>query len=138
MDSYKIEAVSAGPYVTVLTVSGAVTNGVQNDLREHLDHAETAARNIVVDLTEVVLYDSWPFPLLADESRRFNGNGGRLVVVSGHNPTVKPFVGDSSLPGIEWFEGLDDAMVELLGDMATLGDWPPADKVAQNGGRHGE
>lgn len=138
MDSYKIETASAGPYVTVLTVSGAVRNGVQTPLHEQLDLAEVAARNIVVDLTEVVLYDSWPFPLLADESRRFNANGGRLVFVSGDNPTVKPFIGDPSLPGLHWFGALDEAMVELLGDLADLGDWPPAEKIARDGGRHRE
>lgn len=134
MDSYKIETGKAGPWVTVLTVSGAVGNGVQGALREQLDHAETAARNIVVDLTEAVLYDSWPFPLLADESRRVEQNGGRLVVVSGDNPTVKPFVGDPSLPGLHWFEALEEAMVELLGDVATLGEWPPTATVAHDGG----
>src|SRR4051794_20863467 len=134
VDSYKIETANAGPYVTVLTISGAVGNGVQAALREQLELAENGARNIVVDLTEAVLYDSWPFPLLADESRRFNENGGRLVVVSGDNPTVKPFVGDPSLPGLHWFEALDEAMVQLLGDLASLGEWPPAETVAHDGG----
>jgi anti-anti-sigma regulatory factor len=139
VDSYKIESASAGPYVTVLTVSGAVANGVQSLLREHLDRAGTTARNIVVDLTEAVLYDSWPFPVLAEESRRFNENGGgRLVVISGDNPTVKPFIGDPSLPDLHWFGALDEAMVELLGELAGLGDWPPARKIAQDGGRNGQ
>jgi anti-anti-sigma regulatory factor len=140
VDSYKIEIASAGPYVTVLTISGAVGNGAQNALREELDRAETTARNIVVDLTEAVLYDSWPLPLLADESRRFEQDGGRLVVVSGHNGTVKPFVGEPSLDGLQWFEALDKAMVELLGDLASLGEWPPADTLAhgQDGARAGD
>jgi hypothetical protein len=56
------------------------------------------------------------------------------VVVSGHNSTVKPFVGEPSFPGIEWFESLDQAMVELLGDMAKLGDWPPAAVVSNDRG----
>ena len=138
VNSYKIETARAGPYVTVLTVSGAVGNGAQNDLGGHLDRGESTARNIIVDLTEAVLCDSWPFALLADESRRYNENGGRLVVVSGDNPTVRPFVKDPSLPGLHWFESLADAMVELLGDVASLGDWPPTEKIAQNGGRHGQ
>jgi anti-anti-sigma regulatory factor len=140
VDSYKIESASAGPYVTVLTISGAVGNGVETALRDQLDHAASASRNIVVDLTEAVLYDSWPFPLLADESLHFNQNGGRLVVVSGDNPTVKPFVRDPSLPGLHWFEALDDAMVELLGDVARLGDWPPpsTDGDQQQGARDGK
>jgi hypothetical protein len=45
---------------------------------------------------------------------------------------VKPFIGDSSLPGLRWFTSLDDAMVELLGDVAALGDWPPP-RVHQGG-----
>jgi anti-anti-sigma regulatory factor len=130
MQSYRIERSAAGPFVTVVTVSGAILDGAQNDLREQLDNPELASQNIVVDLTEAVLYDSWPFPLLAGEAQRFDGDGGRLVVVSGDNPTVKPFVGDSSLPGLVWFESLDDAMVELLGDVAKLGEWPPAHAAA--------
>jgi hypothetical protein len=127
---YKIETAQAGAFVTVLTVSGPVGNGAQHHLRSHLERAEHSTRKVVVDLTEAVLYDAWPFPLLSDESQRFAEGGGRLVVVSGDNPTVKPFVGDPSLPGLEWFDALDEAMVELLGDLARLGEWPPADIVA--------
>ena len=134
---YKIETSHAGPYVTVVTVSGSVDNGAQEHLRAHLDRAKHGSPKIVVDLTEAVLNDLWPFPLLAAESRRLEENGGRLVVVSGDNPTVKPFVGDPSLPDLHWFGSLDDAIVELLGDLARLGDWPPADIVAheQDGAR---
>jgi anti-anti-sigma regulatory factor len=111
--------------VTVLTVSGAVSNGAEGELRRRLEGPELDSQSVVVDLTEAVLYDSWPFPVLVDESRRLGENGGRLVVVSGDNATVKPFVGDGSLPGLQWFASLDDAMLELLGDLATLGNWPP-------------
>ena len=139
MESYKIERATAGPFVTVLTVSGAVQDGAQDALREHLGNPELASQNVVVDLTEAVLYDSWPFPLLAGEADRFDGAGGRLVVVSGDNPTVKPFVGDPSLPSLAWFLSLDDAMVELLGELAKLGEWPPANTVAdENGAGHAE
>jgi hypothetical protein len=130
--SYKIESAAAGPFVTVLTVSGPVSDGAQDELRQHLDGSELPSQHVVVDLTEAVLYDSWPFPLLAEEAQRLNGDGGRLVVVSGDNPTVNPFVGDRSLPGLEWFDSLDNAMVELLGDMARLGDWPPTDTIAHD------
>jgi anti-anti-sigma regulatory factor len=125
MSSYRIESAKAGPYVTVLTVSGTVENGAQGALRRQLDSPANGSRSVVVDLTEAVLYDSWPFPLLVDEAKRLEEHGGRLVVVSGDNATVKPFIGDSSLPGLRWFTSLDDAMVELLGDVAALGDWPP-------------
>ena len=125
MGSYRIESAKAGPYVIVLTVSGTVEDGAQGALCRQLESPDVASRSVVVDLTEAVLYDSWPFPLLADEARRLEEVGGRLVVVSGDNPTVKPFVGDSSLPGLRWFSSLDDAMVELLGDLAKLGEWPP-------------
>src|SRR5438034_6582358 len=138
MEPYKIERAAAGPFVTVLTISGAIQDGAQDALRGHLGSPDLASsQNVVVDLTEAVLYDSWPFPLLAGEAERFDGDGGRLVVVSGDNPTVKPFVGDPSLPGLDWFESLDDAMVELLGDLAKLGDWPPDEANAheQDGAR---
>jgi len=64
-------------------------------------------------------------PAAGDHAKRLEEHGGRLVVVSGDNATAKPFIGDSSLPGLRWFTSLDDAMVELLGDVAALGDWPP-------------
>jgi hypothetical protein len=60
--------------------------------------------------------------------------GGRLVLVSGHNSTVRPFVADPSLAGLEWFTSLDEAMVELLGDVAKLGDWPPVPAIAHEHG----
>ena len=122
---FEVRRAPAGPFVSVLTVSGPVENGAQERLRVELGLPELASKRVVVDLTEATLYDSWPFPLLAGEARRLADHGGRLVVVSGGNPTVKPFVGDPSLPGVEWFESLHEAMVELLGGMAKLGDWPP-------------
>jgi anti-anti-sigma regulatory factor len=131
LEKYKIDSAAAGPFVTVFTVSGAVSDGAQDHLRERLANPDLTSQKVIVDLTEAVLYDSWPFPLLAGEAQRLDGNGGRLVVVSGDNPTVKPFVGDPSLPGIVWFGSLDDAMVELLGDLAELGEWPPTGTVAR-------
>src|ERR1043166_4824421 len=119
MGSYRIESAKAGPYGIVLTASGPVGAGAQGALRRQLESPDVASRSVVVDLTEAVLYDSWPFPLLADEARRLEEIGGRLVVVRGDNPTVKPFVGDSSLPGLRWFSSLDDAMVELLDRKST-------------------
>ena len=129
MKSYRIDSAAAGPFVTVLTVSGAVAEGAQDELRRQLDGEGVSSQKVVVDMTEAVLHDAWPFPLLAEEAKRLGDDGGRLVVVSGDNPTVKPFVGDGSLSGLEWFESLDDAMVELLGDVSKLGDWPPPDAV---------
>jgi hypothetical protein len=125
VEPFKIESAHAGPFVAVLTLVGPVEDGAQESLRTELDDPDLSSRSVIVDLTEAVLYDSWPFPLLADETERLGANGGRLVVVSGDNPTVKPFVGDPSLPELRWFESLDEAMVELLGDLASLGDWPP-------------
>jgi anti-anti-sigma regulatory factor len=127
VETLQIEAQDAGPFVTVLTVSGPVDESAERALREQFAQREPVSHNVVVDLTDAVLYDSWPFPLLADQADRLEENNGRLVIVSGSNPTVKPFVGEPSLPGLVWFESLDDAMVELLGDMAKLGDWPPRD-----------
>jgi hypothetical protein len=126
MQPFGIERARAGPFVNVLTISGPVENGAQERLVVELADPGLASKHVVVDLTEATLYDSWPFPLLAEEAQRFDGDGGRVVVVSGDNPTVKPFVGDPSMPGLEWFETLPDAMVELLGDLTELGDWPPA------------
>lgn len=116
----------AGRFVSVLSVAGPLEDGSSEQLGTELAEPGLASTHVVVDLTEAVLYDSLPLVLLDSESKRFDGEGSRLVVVSGDNPTVKPFVGDPSLPGLTWFESLDEAMVELLGDMAKLGDWPPA------------
>ena len=126
MAEFEIRQAPAGPFVSVLTVSGPIENGAPEKLRAELAEGELASKSVVVDLTEATIYDSWPFPLLAGEAQRIGAEGGRLVVVSGDNPTVKPFVGDASLDGLEWFGSLDEAMVELLGDVAKLGDWPPS------------
>lgn len=129
MKTANIERSTAGPFVTVLTISGAVEDGAERALREQLAVPGLESQKVVVDLTEARLFESPPFRLLADAAQRFHGNGGRLVVVSGDNATVKPFVQDTSLPGLEWFASLDNAMVELLGEVASLGEWPPQEST---------
>lgn len=118
-----VESVKAGPYVTVLTVSGEVRNGAEPELRARLGDPELGPRSVVVDLTEAVLTESWRLSFLAEEAKRLASEGVRLVVVS-----------DRSLPGVPRFEALDDAMVDLLGDVAKLGDWPPATVAAPAAG----
>jgi anti-anti-sigma regulatory factor len=111
--------------VSVVSVEGPLESGSSQRLENVLaEPTPSPSKQIVVDLTEAILYDVSPLLLLADQAQRF-GSRGRVVVVSGANPTVEPFVGDPSLAGVEWFESLDQAMLELLGDMAKLADWPP-------------
>jgi anti-anti-sigma regulatory factor len=126
VDQLTIDRSSAGPYITVLTLSGPVDEGAEHPLREQLASPELASQKVVLDLTEAVLFDSGLFPLLTEQAQRFDADRGGIAVVSGNNPTVSPFKGDPSLPGLEWFASLEDAMVELLGDMAKLGEWSPA------------
>ncbi len=121
---FAIRSGPAGPFVTVLTLSGPVENGAQDKLHASLAPPELASKRVVIDLTEAILYDSWPFSLLADEMQRFKDAGGELVVVSGDNATVDPFVGDSSLAGLRWFDSLDAALVELLGEVVEQATWP--------------
>lgn len=109
----------AGPFVTVLTVSGDLRNGAEAELRARLDDPELGSRNIVIDLTEAVLDDSWQVSFLGVETKRLADEGVSLVVVS-----------DRSLPGVRRFGALDDAMVDVFGDLAKLGDWPPAAAVS--------
>ncbi|HYX88498.1 MAG TPA: STAS domain-containing protein [Gaiellaceae bacterium] len=125
---FSVETASAGPFVTVLTISGPVENGARKKLGERLADPELTSKRVVVDLTQATLYDSWPLPLLEESAERFRANGGELVLVSNQNATVEPFVGDSSLPGLRWFASLDEAMVELLADVTKLGEWPPPER----------
>ena len=120
-----MESASAGPFVTVLSISGRVENGAQNELAARLADPELTSKRVVVDLSNATLYDSWPLPLLEESVERFHAEGGDLVLVSNANATVDPFVGDSTLPGLRWFTSLDEAMVELLDDVTKLGEWPP-------------
>ena len=122
---FRIESATAGPFVTVLSVGGPVEEAARADLEQRLADGSLASKRVVVDLGNATLYDSWPLALLAAAAARFRQHGGQLVVVSDGNATVEPFVGDSSLPGLQWFESLDDAMVELLGDLTKLAEWPP-------------
>jgi hypothetical protein len=121
----KIERSDAGPFVTVLTLSGPVENGARGELRDRLQDQLLTSKRVVVDLTEAILYDSWPLPLLEESAERFREEGGQLVLVSDENATVEPFVGDRSLPNLRWFTSLDEAMVELLADVTKLAEWPP-------------
>ena len=122
--SFGIQSAPAGPFITVLTLIGPVENGAQETLRAHLDGADLASQRVVVDLSEATLYDSWPLALLADELRRFEKAGGELVVVSGDNATVDPFVDEEALPGLRWFSSLKEALEELLGEVVERAGWP--------------
>lgn len=120
---FAIELAQAGPYVSVLTLSGPVENGAQEELRSALSALGLAKKRVVVDLTEATLYDSWPFPLLVEQTRLFQQAGGELVVVSGENGTVEPFVGEADLDGLRWCGSLDDALFELLGEVVERAGW---------------
>lgn len=121
---FQIRRSVAGPFVSVITLSGPVVNGAQQKLEQELADPSLSAKRVVVDLTEATLYDSWPFPLLLEETYRFRSDGGELVVVSGANSTVEPFVLDGSLDGLRWCRSLDDALIELLGEVVERAGWP--------------
>lgn len=121
---FEIRRSAAGPFVSVITLSGPVVNGAQQKLEQELADPSLSSKRVVVDLTEATLYDSWPFPLLLDETRRFHSDGGELVVVSGSNSTVEPFVQDGSLDGLRWCKSLDDALIELLAEVVERAGWP--------------
>ena len=120
---FGIRRSAAGPFVSLITLSGPVVNGARHKLEAELAAPGLSSKRVVVDLTETTLYDSWPFPLLLDETRRFRSDGGELVVVSGANSTVEPFVQDASLDGLRWCKSLDDALIELLGEVVERAGW---------------
>ena len=124
--AFAIESAPAGPFVTVLTLSGSVANGAQDKLRAQLEAPELSSQRVVVDLTEATLYDSWPLVVLADETRRLERAGGELVLVSGDNATVDPFVDEAALPGLRWFRSLNDALVDVLGEVVERAGWETA------------
>lgn len=121
---FEIRRSAAGPFVSVITLSGPVVNGAQLKLEQELADPSLSSKRVVVDLTEATLYDSWPFPLLLDETHRFHLDGGELVVVSGSNSTVEPFLQDGSLDGLRWCKSLDDALIELLAEVVERAGWP--------------
>lgn len=120
---FGIYRAAAGPFVSVITLSGPVVNGAQQKLAAELADPGLSSKRVVVDLTETTLDDSWPFPQLVDETRRFHSDGGELVVVSGRNTTVDPFVDDASLGELRWCKTLDDALIELLGEVVERASW---------------
>jgi anti-anti-sigma regulatory factor len=121
---FQIRRFAAGPFVSVITLSGPVVNGAQQKLEQELADPTLSSKRVVVDLTEATLYDSWPFPLLLEETDRFHSDGGELVVVSGTNSTVEPFMLEASLDGRRWCKSLDDALIELLGEVVERAGWP--------------
>ena len=120
---FEIRRSAAGPFVSVITLSGPVANGAQRKLEQELADPSQSSKRVVVDLTEATLYDSWLFPLLLDETHRFHSDGGELVVVSGANSTVEPFVQDGALDGLRWCKSLDDALIELLAEVVERAGW---------------
>lgn len=122
---FEIRHTPVGPFVSVLTVSGPIENGAQEQLRASLADCDLASKRAVVDLTEATLYDSWPFPLLVEATQRFEDAGGVLVVVSGDNATVEPFVVEADLGGLHWYGSLDDALMDLLSEAVERTVWEP-------------
>jgi anti-anti-sigma regulatory factor len=122
-EEFGITRAAAGPFVSVITLSGPVMNGAQQKLAVELSDPGLSSKRVVVDLTETTLYDSWPFPLLVDETRHFHADGGELVVVSGENSTVDPFMHEGSLSELRWCKTLDDALIELLGEVVERAGW---------------
>jgi hypothetical protein len=107
----------------VITLSGPVVSGACDELEAELAVPGLSTKRVVVDLTEATLCDSGPFPLLVGETRRYHANGGELVVVSGSNATVDPFVGEASLTELRWCKSLDDALIELLAEVVERSGW---------------
>lgn len=120
---FGINRTAAGPFVSVITLSGPVANGAQEKLEAELAAPGLASKRVVVDLTETTLHDSWPFPRLVDETRRLREEGGELVVVSGQNITVEPFVDDGALGELRWSKSLNDALIELLAEVIERTGW---------------
>lgn len=129
MESLRIVSANAGPFVTAVMILGALDEQAEPKVRELLASPGFDSQRVVIDLTHAGVVDSWPFLLLAEEARRFERNGGRLVVVSGNNSTQDSFVRDLSLTGLPCFRSLEDAMVEVFGDLKGLADWPPSQVV---------
>jgi len=123
LPEFEIRRTAAGPFVSVITLSGPVANGARAKLETELASPGLSSKRVVVDLTEAMLYDPSPFPLLIEETRRFRGDGGELVVVSGANSSVEPFVNDGSLDGLRWGKSLDDALMELLAEVVERAGW---------------
>ena len=48
---------------------------------------------------------------------------GPVVVASGQNTTVDPFLQDGSLSELRWCKSLDDALMELLGEVVESAGW---------------
>ena len=122
-EEFGITRAAAGPFVSVITLSGPVVNAAQQKLGVELADPGLSSKRVVVDLTETTLYDSWPFPLLVEETHRFHADGGELVVVSGQNSTVEQFLHDGSLSELRWCKTLDDALIELLGEVVERAGW---------------
>lgn len=120
---FGISRTEAGPFVSVITLSGPVVDGAREKLEAELAVPGLSTKRVVVDLTEATLYDSWPFPVLIDQTRRYHTDGGELVVVSGSNSTVAPFVGETSLTELRWCKSLDDALIELLAEVVERAGW---------------
>jgi anti-anti-sigma regulatory factor len=116
---FAVRTTSAGPFVTVLTLSGSLENGAKEQLHASLSALET--KRVVVDLTEASVPDSRPLYQLVDETSRFEHAGGRLLVVSGRSAAVEQLLEGERLSGLRWLGSLDDAIFELLGDAVDRG-----------------
>jgi anti-sigma B factor antagonist len=125
LDEFRAAVASLTPEVALVSVSGELDSYTAGRLQARIDEAGTVgADTVLVDLSEISFIDSAALAVLVRETKRLEGRGHSLVLVT-NDPRTRRIVEVTGLNRVlRTYATLHDALAELVprGAAAELGN----------------
>jgi anti-sigma B factor antagonist len=121
LDEFRTAVASLSGELALISVSGELDLYTAQRLQARIDEAgAVGADTVVVDLSEVSFIDSTALAVLVQETRRLEGRGHSLVLVT-NDPRTKRVVEVTGLNRVlRTYPTLQDALAELAPEPQTL------------------
>jgi anti-sigma B factor antagonist len=121
LDEFRTAVASLSGELALISVSGELDLYTAQRLQARIDEAgAVGADTVVVDLSEVSFLDSTALAVLVQETRRLEGRGHSLVLVT-NDPRTKRVVEVTGLNRVlRTYPTLQDALAELAPEPQTL------------------
>ena len=121
LDEFRTAVASLSGELALISVSGELDLYTAQRLQARIDEAgAVGADTVVVDLSEVSFIDSTALAVLVQETRRLEGRGRSLVLVT-NDPRTKRVVEVTGLNRVlRTYPTLQDALAELAPEPQTL------------------
>jgi anti-sigma B factor antagonist len=121
LDEFRTAVASLSSELALISVSGELDLYTAQRLQARIDEAgAVGADTVVVDLSEVSFIDSTALAVLVQETRRLEGRGHSLVLVT-NDPRTKRVVEVTGLNRVlRTYATLQDALAELAPEPQTL------------------